>query len=170
MYYPFPDKKDRKFYEVLTYIFLEGSATFVGGVSSESQTEKGAIEGLKLLREVHQAIYEETDFEKTEKLVNLGLKSNGPFYALGYHMTNSIVDKYGSSAIGESLLEGSSDFFKRYFEAHRGISQNRQPEFLLFGRKIKEKVNELGSGEQKELQEKHQTRHARMHEQAQGLS
>lgn len=158
VHYPFPDKKDRKFYEVLTYIFLEGSATFVGGVSSESQTEKKTIEGLKLLREIHRAIYEETDFEKTEKLLNSGLKSNGPFYALGYHMTNSIVDKYSSSAIGESLLEGSSGFFKRYFEAHRGISQNRRSEFLLFGRKIKEKVNELGSRAQKELQEKHRTR------------
>jgi len=150
VHYPFPDKKDRKFYEVLTYIFLEGSATFVGGLSSESQMEKKAIEGLKLLREIRRAIYEETDFEETEKLLNSGLKSNGPFYALGYHMTNCIVDKYGSSAIVESLLEGSLWFFKRYFEAYRGISPNRRSEFLRFGRKIEEKVNELGSLVKKE--------------------
>ncbi len=142
VHYPFPDKKDRKFYEVLTYIFLEGSATFVGEVSSESQTDK-VVEGLKLLRELHQAIYRERDFEKTEKLLNAGMKSNGPFYALGCHMTGSIVSRCGSSAIGESLLKGSPKFFEKYFETCKGMSQNNKPESLFFDREIEAKVNQL---------------------------
>lgn len=143
VYFSFPDEKDRKFYEVITYIFLEGSATFIGGVNSTIQTEKQAVEGLKLLHRVYQTIYNENNLEKADELLNLGLKSNGPFYALGYYMTSRIVDKYGSVGLSHSLLEGSVEFFRRYFKIFRDTSPNNISESLRLGEEIEEKVNEL---------------------------
>ena len=143
VYFSFPDEKDRKFYEVITYIFLEGSATFVGGVDPSIETEKHAMEGLKLLHQVYQTIYNENNLEKADELLNSGLKSNGPFYALGYYMTSRIVDKYGNAELSHSLLDSSVGFFGRYLKLYRDKSPDSFSESLRLGKEIEQKVNEF---------------------------
>jgi hypothetical protein len=101
------------------------------------------IDGLKILREIQYAIYKEGDFRKSEKLLSSALKSNGPFYALRYHMTSSIESRYGSAAIVEAFPKSSIDFFKMYIENGEAMSSMKQSRFLFLDKETEEKVNEL---------------------------
>ncbi|MFQ6118196.1 MAG: DUF5700 domain-containing putative Zn-dependent protease, partial [Candidatus Bipolaricaulia bacterium] len=126
--FPFPDERDRKFYEIISYIFLEGAATFVAPSHPPTDLEASIRQGAELLRECFEAIYHKRDLERAEELLNEGLKSNGPFYWGGAHMAEKIVGKYGNAGLGQSLQEGSPGFFLRYcsIEADAGLGLNRE--------------------------------------------
>lgn len=138
--YSFPDNKDCKFYEVITYVFLEGSATFVGGKDCNNETDTHIDEGIRLLNQIYETIYSKNNLEKVDELVNKGLKSNGPFYELGYYMTEKIVNKYGNKKLGNCLLEGSTEFFKIFFEIY---DLNSLENITKFNEGIKEKIIQL---------------------------
>ena len=108
------DPKDSKFYETLGYIFLEGTATYIGKdlISSTSQDEIDKVrDGLDLLGEIMRKldelkITEKDDFNLDEigGLINKGLMSNGPFYSLGNYMTAQLVPRYLDQPIRSSPL------------------------------------------------------------------
>ncbi|GAB4180512.1 MAG: hypothetical protein Kow00108_16930 [Calditrichia bacterium] len=135
----FPDKKDRKLYETLSYIMLEGTATFTGGIHSSWQVDTLAVRGAKLLHEIYNALYVRNDFDTYDRLLNQGLKSNGPFYALGYYMTNKIVKKKGKSEIGKILRTGAPAFF---LESAQLIKESEDPLFS-FEKKLMNRIMNL---------------------------
>ncbi len=110
----FPREADRKFYRALTYIMLEGTATYVGGVDSSWISTPQLAAGKALLKELVATLYQKKNFESYEELINRGLRSNGPFYALGYTMSRLIAERDGSEQIGLLLQQGSGSFFLRY--------------------------------------------------------
>jgi hypothetical protein len=136
--FPFPDERDRKFYKVISYIFLEGTATFVAPSHPPEDLEASRRRGIELLRECFAAIYEHGDLGKADELVNEGLKSNGPFYWLGAHMAERLVTEYGSEGLGCSLEEGSPGFFAKYLSAEPSAG-------LRLGREIEGKIRELAA-------------------------
>ncbi len=109
-------KEDRVFYEALSYIMLEGTATFVGGVDEKWRGKERMLEGKRLLEQFTHEVYAEHNFESSAKLLNRGLKSNGPFYALGYFMSKMIVREKGEKEIGLLLKRGCVSFFRKYIE------------------------------------------------------
>jgi len=108
--FPFESELDRKFYEVLAYLFLEGTATFVAAVHPPADREALIRRGEKLLYDCGQAIYEDRDLERAEELLNEGLRSNGPFYWYGAHLAGKIVKRDGNVGLARTLASGGPDF------------------------------------------------------------
>jgi hypothetical protein len=54
-----------------------------------------AIKGFRLLIQVWQTIYGEKNLEEADRLLNLGLKSNAPFYVIECYMSRIIVERFG---------------------------------------------------------------------------
>ena len=111
--FPFESCADRRLYEALCYVMLEGSATFV---SSSSATElwRGDAEGaLSLLSRIDLAAGSGDSDDSADALLNEGVRSNGPFYGFGAFLCESIVTSDGSTALGQALQQGAPAFFER---------------------------------------------------------
>lgn len=67
-----------------------------------------------------EAIYHQGDLEKADELLNAGLRSNGPFYWLGAHMSSTVVACSGAASLGRSLRGGALAFFNHVAEATKG--------------------------------------------------
>jgi hypothetical protein len=114
--YPFANGKDAKFYEVLSYIFLEGTASYIGGSDTFGKMDDNVRTGRDLLYEIYTEIYMNNNTEAVEALLNKGLRSNGPFYALGCKITEQLVLHSEPEAIRNLLLNGTLNFFRAYFQ------------------------------------------------------
>jgi hypothetical protein len=128
-FYNFPDQKDQKFYEILSHIFLEGTATFVGGIDKSWLADKDIYVGKELFEQCYQEIYIYKDFQKSEELFHKGLKSNGPFYALGYHMSKKIVDRIDEKQLGIIISQGCLSFFNKFLEIYESDQNNKKSFF-----------------------------------------
>ena len=110
----FSNEKDNKFYEVLSYIMLEGTGEYITHQfieNKENNLEQKAEEGMDLLNKTYEIIYNEEDLDKADELLAKGLKSNGPFYALGEYLSKFLVETKGESYLGEILEKGVGSFF-----------------------------------------------------------
>lgn len=110
----FSNEKDNKFYEILSYIMLEGTGEYITHQfveNKENNLEKKAIEGMDLLNKSYEIIYSEEDLDKADELLAKGLKSNGIFYSLGEYLSKSLVEKKGENYLGEILEKGVGSFF-----------------------------------------------------------
>ncbi len=109
------DEKHKKLYQVLTYIFLEGTAEFAcKGLFGISDPDMHGVEqGLNLLEKIHRLVSEGEE-KKVEEMVNKGLISNGPFYQLGEYMARRI-SVAGDQKLKETFLKGSPAFFRLFF-------------------------------------------------------
>jgi len=115
--FPFEDERDRSFYTALSYVMLEGTATYIAPSHAPPDRQASVEQGAELLVQCHRAIYENDDLGKAADLVNEGLRSNGPFYWLGEALTRAIVETYGSQTVGETLRRGGPCFVNRGLEA-----------------------------------------------------
>ncbi len=131
------DEKDNKFYEILSYIMLEGTGEFIThqfNTDKEKNLKENAIEGLALLTEVYRAIYIEKELEKADQMLNRGLKSNGVFYSLGEYITKGLVESNNKSYLGKILERGVLAFF---------IEGQKANKSLEFSEQILDKIKEL---------------------------
>jgi len=128
---------DNKFFEALSYIYLEGSATYVGGSDNEISKTENIQKGLDILNFIYQKLYKEKNLDEAENLLKSGLISNGPFYSLGYYITSNIVNTYGSNGRYHNLLDGTTSFYKKYFDCY---SENIVKSDMWYGSKIAEKI------------------------------
>jgi hypothetical protein len=143
--YRFPGKKDRRFYQTLTLIYLEGSASYVGGIDSSRNVVRHAAQGMKLLDEIYRQIYAKNDFDAAERLENQGLRSNGPFYDLGYFMTEKIAETGGTKKMGDLLCKGSIRFFREYNQILNAASMDTIPETLYIKGSLVKKLDDLSA-------------------------
>ncbi len=131
------DEKDNKFYEILSYIMLEGTGEFIThqfNADKEKKLKENAIEGIALLTEVYRAIYIEKELEKADQMLNRGLKSNGVFYSLGEYITKDLVESNNKSYLGKILKKGVLAFF---------IEGNKANKSFEFSEQILDKIKEL---------------------------
>lgn len=115
--FPFALDLDRKFYEVLTYIFLEGTATFVAAAHPPIDREESIRQGGEILAEAFATIYTDRNVGRAEEIANNGLRSNGPFYWFGARIAESIVAKGGNGALAAALTAGAPAFFVAGFSS-----------------------------------------------------
>ena len=111
--FPFADERDRSFYAILSYIMLEGTATFIAPSHAPEDRRASVERGVELLVECHRAVYEAGDSDRADELVNEGLRSNGPFYWLGEALARAIAEADGPTTIGEMLQRGAPSFVRR---------------------------------------------------------
>ena len=111
---PLKDKAMDALYKAMTYVFLEGTATYIqkGGFLEENLPN--VQKGVALFKELHKTVFQYKKYDKLEKLLNHGLKSNGPFYALGHYMAHIIDKDFGNKAIASCLEKGSPEFFRLF--------------------------------------------------------
>ncbi len=132
----FADEKDNKFYEVLSYIMLEGTGEYITHQfveTKEDNIEKKAIEGFELLEKTHKTIYDKGELEKVDELLNKGLKSNGIFYSLGEYITKLLVKSKGESYLGEILEKGVGSFF---------VEGLKKAEYFIISERLMSKIEE----------------------------
>lgn len=117
---PLKDKGMDALYKAMTYIFLEGSATYVqkGDFPVEDMSDVQA--GVDLFKELYERVFQEKKYDELESLLNRGLRSNGPFYALGHYMTYIIDKEYGNRTIASCLEKGSPEFFRLFIDTEEG--------------------------------------------------
>ncbi len=142
-YFGFSRDTDRRFYQALSLIMLEGTASYVGGIDPAVNVREQAAEAMHILRRFYRAVYEDRNFEEAEKLENSGLRSNGPFYQLGYFLTGEIVRSDGGQAVGRLLNKGAPFFFRRCLQIRDLKSSRRLPAELRFPQEIRQKILEL---------------------------
>ena len=130
----FSNEKDNKFYEVLSYIMLEGTGEYITHQfveNKENKLEKKAVKGLKLLNKTYDTIYNEEDIEKADELLAKGLKSNGPFYALGEYLSKSLIETKGENYLGEILEKGVGSFFVKGLKSKDNLDLSEGSDRLL---------------------------------------
>jgi hypothetical protein len=78
----FDNEKLDAVYKAMTYVFLEGTATYVQYGSAFLIESEKINEAVNLFQRIIEFENEELDKNKLEEILNIGLKSNGPFYTL----------------------------------------------------------------------------------------
>jgi hypothetical protein len=118
----------------MTYVFLEGTATYVQYGSAFSKENEKINEAVNLFQQIIESENEELDKNKLEKILNIGLKSNGPLYTLGQYMAKIIDETYRNEKLAACLKKGSPEFFKLFIEA-----DNKD----IFSRKLKQIIQKV---------------------------
>ena len=106
---------DEALYRVLSYVALEGSATYIGEGKFNPAWDEAAEPALALLSKILDALDADT-LEEIDGLFTEGLKSNGPFYGFGALLSDAIVQTAGPQALGLALRSGTPHF------VHEGLS------------------------------------------------
>ena len=111
--YPFETTEDRRLYRALSYVMLEGSATYVASPEPQKAWEDDAKAGLGLLGRIREIDFSEAGGDKGDDLLNEGLRSNGPFYGFGALLSHALVKDGGPSSLGVALGCGAPAFIER---------------------------------------------------------
>jgi len=142
--YTFQNKQDSIFYETLSYIFLEGTASYVGGMDYTDAAFENVSVGVELIQKIYNEIYVDENYEVVDELNNTGLISNGPFYALGYHMTEILQLNFSDNDMKSLLQGGSLSFFNNVIKSYTksGIDDSNE---LRFNPEIENKILQLSN-------------------------
>jgi len=111
--YPFEAPSDCRIYQALSYIMLEGSATYVASSSPSTAWSEDATAGLKLLEQIREIDDPSGEDDRFDELTSEGLRSNGPFYGFGALLSHKIVEGGGTSSLGDALSCGAPSFIER---------------------------------------------------------
>jgi hypothetical protein len=110
--YPFEAPSDCRIYQALSYIMLEGSATYAASSSPSPAWTEDAKAGLQLLEQVREIDDPSGKDDRFGELTSEGLRSNGPFYGLGALLSHKIVEHNGASNLGDALSRGAPSFIE----------------------------------------------------------
>ncbi len=113
--YALENRCDEALYRVLSYIALEGSATYIGEGKLNPAWNEATEPALVLLSKILDALEPDT-LEEIDGLLTEGLKSNGPFYGFGALLSDAVVRAEGPQALGLALQSGTPHF------AQKGLS------------------------------------------------
>jgi hypothetical protein len=109
--YPLNKLVDRRLYRALSYIMLEGSATYVATQKWIESWIDDAKEGLQILKPLYKGKSADLENNAYDELLSKGLRSNGPFYGFGALLSHAIVKVGGRSSLGVALRSGAPSFF-----------------------------------------------------------
>ena len=107
------------FIDILDYLFVEGTATYVAPPIKKTDLEKeDAINnGIQILEEIYSNTIINYDIAKTSQLINKGIENSGPLYWLGAEMSSMIVKEKGKVELASILPLGGIAFLKSYMSA-----------------------------------------------------
>ena len=103
---------DEALYRVLSYVALEGSATYIGEGKLNPVWDEAAEPALALLSRILDALDSDT-LEEIDGLLTEGLKSNGPFYGFGALLSDAIVQAEEPRSLGLALQSGTPHFVQK---------------------------------------------------------
>jgi len=110
--YALENRCDEALYRVLSYIALEGSATYIGEEKLNPAWNEATEPALVLLSKILDALEPDT-LEEIDGLLTEGLKSNGPFYGFGALLSDAVVRAEGPQALGLALQSGTPHFVQK---------------------------------------------------------
>jgi len=108
--YPLDSEGDRRLYRALCYVMLEGSATYVQSPVLTEAWSADAKAGVEILDRIRGIGTSEDAPDKSDELLNEGLRSNGPFYGFGALLSHAFVEEGGPSSLGAALQRGAPAF------------------------------------------------------------
>jgi len=128
-----------RFRSAMRYIFLEGTATYVGPVAplSEQEADAKRARGVELLEQI-QAGYRSKDFKAMQSALDEGIGGQG-LYWFGAKMSSDIVEAFGRERFIEGLKCGERCFFETHYLALKKL-RRRYPlsdAFLEAARRLK---------------------------------
>ncbi len=95
------DERYDRLYEAVSYTALEGTASVVGRTGSKATPAEGA----DLLGTFVKKVIQGRDPKAADAIINEGLKSNGPLYALGIYCTHLVEQKFSRREVGRLLSQ-----------------------------------------------------------------
>lgn len=139
-----PNKREENiqfFAEVMDYVFMEGTASYIAPPSIKTNLEKDIAikKGIQLLEEIHSNTIVNYDAEKAQQLANEGIAGAGPFYWLGAEMSRIIVIALGKEKLASIIPFGGMAFFKTYITA---VEKSKKTE-NMFGETLIEYIQKL---------------------------
>jgi len=109
----------RSFENTLTYIFNEGTASYLAPPKklSSSENELKIKQGIALFEAYFKNTIQEYAPKEAQKIKNNGVSNAGPFYWLGAEMSRVIVATYHTKKLASIIPYGGVKFFQTYFDA-----------------------------------------------------
>jgi len=109
----------RSFENTLTYIFKEGTASFLAPPKNISSSENNLKikQGIVLFESYYKNTIQKYAPKEAGKLKNKGIAGAGPFYWLGAEMTRVIVAVYNTKKLASIIPYDGMKFFQTYLEA-----------------------------------------------------
>jgi len=137
------DDNIQAFVKVLTYLFKEGTATYVAPASKKSKLEREADikKGIELLEEIYSNTIVNYNADKSIQLRNIGLRQAGPFYWVGAEMSRVIVKELGNEKIASVIPLGGIAFANAYLSA----IEKSKTEKNMFSKAFVEYIHELSA-------------------------
>ncbi len=111
--YPFEPEQDRRLYQALCYVMLEGSATWVASRELSDSWKDDAKAGIDLLERIRSIEPSDEAGDECDALLGEGLRSNGPFYGFGALLSHVVAEDAGPSGLGDALQRGAPLFVER---------------------------------------------------------
>jgi len=111
--YAFESPKDRRLYQALSYVMLEGAATYVAAPELSETWREDARAALQLLESIREIDASTDQDARSDELLSEGLRSNGPFYGFGALLSHALVEDGGTSNLGVAHQYGAPGFVER---------------------------------------------------------
>lgn len=102
-----------KLYELLVYTVAEGSANLAATPAPGVDDLVSAEAGSELLERFVATVVRAGEVDQADALLDEGLRSNGPLYALGFRMAQIVERHDGPAAVGALLQAGPVAFVER---------------------------------------------------------
>jgi len=129
----------RSFENTLTYIFNEGTASYLAPPIklSSSENELKIKQGIGLFEAYYKNTIQAHTPKEAQKIKNKGVSSAGPFYWLGAEMSRVIVTEYSTKKLASIIPYHGVKFFQTYFKAikkskkHKNMFSKETTQFIV---------------------------------------
>ena len=135
------DAPNKSFENTLSYLFSEGTASYLAPpkVISTSENKAKIKQGTELVHSYYENTIKKYDAKNARKIRDKGIAGGGPFYWLGAEMSRVIVQEYSSKKLASIIPYNGVKFFQTYFNAIKKSKKNKN----LFSIELTEYINSL---------------------------
>ena len=133
------EEPNRSFENTLTYIFKEGTASYLAPpkILSSSENDLMIKQGITLFEAYFKNTIEKNIPKEARKLKNKGVASAGPFYWLGAEMSRVIVSNSNTKKLASIIPYDGVKFFQTYIKAikkskkHKNMFSEEAIQYIL---------------------------------------
>ena len=133
------EEPHRSFQNTLTYIFKEGTASYLAPPKLLSSSENDLMikQGITLFEAYFKNTIEKNIPKEARKLKNKGVASAGPFYWLGAEISRIIITEYNTKKLASIIPYNGVKFFQTYFKAikrskkHKNLFSKEATAYIL---------------------------------------
>jgi len=143
----FGNEKDKDYYDILKFIFYEGTANYIGFAPPQFDYVNNAKESNSALEQIQKYMYNGKKPELLKSLKTYSMGENGYFTGLGFLMARTIEKKMGKETLKKCIQNGPIYFFKTYTDLQ---IEKKTKRYFNYDQVVIDKINEFYN-----LQSKH---------------